>query len=185
MSQLEQQTDERLIQRIAGGSETAFTELYRRYGHGLYNYLLRLVGDAGAAEDLLQDLFLSVWQKAGHFRQEAQVKTWLYRIAYRRAASWLRRRKPSLPLTSARHQAGPHNPEESVNNNQRHDCLRQQLNHLSPDHRTVVELAFFQGMSYEEIAVVMDCPAGTVKSRMNYARRRLKRLLLAVDERSG
>ncbi len=92
-------TDRLLLQAVAQGDENAIGELYQRYQAPLYNYLLRLMREPAGAEDLLQEIFIAVWQGAGRFRGEAKVKTWLFRIAHNQAVSWLRRLRPveSLP----------------------------------------------------------------------------------------
>ena len=86
-------TDIELIQKIAAGDEAAFSELYSRYNQPVYNFILRLLHQTPAAEDLLQDVFLAVWQGASQFRGKSTVKTWVFRIAYYQAISWLRKNK--------------------------------------------------------------------------------------------
>ncbi len=180
------ETDRALLARIAQGDERAFAALYQRYHVPLYNYLLRLIHRGTVAEELLQDAFLAVWEGAAGFRGQAKVKTWLFRIAHHRAVSWLRRRReaftydgelpdhPVPPQTEARAMAS-----------WRVEQLRLALDKLTPDHRAVLELAFFHEMSYAEIAEVLDCPLGTVKSRMSYARRILTGHLKALGVTEG
>jgi RNA polymerase sigma-70 factor (ECF subfamily) len=129
------------------------------------------------AEEILQEVFLAVWQGAPRFREEAKVKTWLLRIAHHQAVSWLRRSRNTL-WSNDELEADEHEPiEEHLARSWQVDRVRTALAQLTPNHRAVVELTFVQGLSYAEIADVMSCPIGTVKSRMSYALRRLNGLL--------
>src|SRR5512136_2636089 len=89
-------TELELLHQVAAGDEAAFAELYDLYAPSVYNYLLRLVNESTVAEEILQEVFLAMWQGAHRFREEAKVKTWLLRIAHHQAVSWLRRTRPAL-----------------------------------------------------------------------------------------
>lgn len=169
-------TDRQLIRSTAGGSEADFAALYDRYSTPLYTYLVRLTKERSVAEELLQEVFLAVWQGAGRFDGRSKVSTWLYRIAHHKAVDWLRRHRP-LRLQEAEQLPAGEGPEEAAFGAWRAGRLREALDELSPDHRAVLELTFFAGLSYREIARVVGCPVGTVKSRMSYARRYLKEIL--------
>lgn len=167
-------TDAELLILSTRGDATAFELLYQRHNRALYNYLLRLIHRPTVAEELLQEVFLAAWKAASQFRGEAKVKNWLFRIAHHRAVSWLRRNReelmsddeiPDEPVTSQ--------GERRVEDSWRIEQLHIALDRLSPTHRAVLELAFFHELNYAEIAEIMDCPVGTVKSRMSYARRNL------------
>jgi len=167
-------TDLDLIDAIADHDERSFDVLYHRYNVSLYNYILRLIHRPHVAEEILQEVFLAVWEGAGRFKGRAKVKTWLFRIAHYQAVSWLRRKRevltddgelPDRPV--------PPRTESQVIASWQTDTVRTALDKLSPEHRAVLELAFFHEMSYAEIAEVLECPVGTVKSRMSYARRNL------------
>ena len=167
-------TDAELLTLSTRGDAGAFELLYQRHNRALYNYLLRLIHRPTVAEELLQEVFLAAWKAASQFRGEAKVKNWLFRIAHHRAVSWLRHNReeltpdgeiPDTPVTLQR--------EEHVRDAWRIEQLHIALDKLSPTHRAVLELAFFHEMNYTEIAKIMDCPVGTVKSRMSYARRNL------------
>jgi RNA polymerase sigma-70 factor (ECF subfamily) len=171
-------TDRQLVQRTAKHDEDAFEELYQRFSGPIYNYLLRLIHEQAVAEDLLQEVFVSVWEGANRFRGQSKVSTWLFRIAHHRAVDWLRKRRPALleenrPLFSDRDLE----PEMETLAAWREDQVQAALAQLSVDHRAILELVFFHELSYREVAQVMDCPVGTVKSRVSYAKRDLNGVL--------
>lgn len=174
-------TDAELLKQIARGDEQAFEVLYRRHSTPLYNYLFRLTHHTTVAEDLLQEVFVVAWEKARSFRGDAQVKTWLFRIAHHQAISWLRRKREVLTANDALFdQPIPPQAESQVMETWRAEQLGTALDKLSPDHRAVLELAYFYEMPYAEIAKIMDCPVGTVKSRLSHARRFLSFHLQAL-----
>jgi RNA polymerase sigma-70 factor (ECF subfamily) len=173
-------SDVLLLRWIASGDELAFGELYHRYHMAIFNYVLRLIHEPKEAEDLLQEIFVAVWRGAYRYREEAQVKTWLYRIAQYQAISWLRKRRPVTHIDDVI-DINSEEPEHiSVDILQR-DEVRKAINCLSTKHRAVLELAFVQGMTYKDIALVVGCPVGTVKSRMSYALRALNGKLKKMD----
>ena len=166
-----------LLRQVAAGDEAAFAELYDLYGPPVYNYLLRLVNEPPIAEEILQDVFLAMWRGAHAFRAEAKVKTWLLRIAHHQAVSWLRRKRAVLWPDDELEWEAVESIEEDLARSWQIDQLRGALVRLSPKHRAVIELTFVHGLSYTEIAQVMNCPIGTVKSRMSYALRHMNELL--------
>jgi RNA polymerase sigma-70 factor (ECF subfamily) len=174
-------TDVELLRQVAAGDEAAFAELYDQYAPPVYNYLLRLVNETAVSEEILQEVFLAVWQSAHRFRAEAQVKTWLLRIAHHQAVSWLRRtRAVPWPNDELEVDSGDH-VEDHLAQRWQIEQIRAALSQLTPNHRAVIELTFVQGLSYAEIADVMSCPIGTVKSRMSYALRHLNGLLREAE----
>jgi RNA polymerase sigma-70 factor (ECF subfamily) len=169
--------DIELLRQVAAGDEAAFAELYDQYAPPVYNYLLRLINEPAVAEEILQEVFLVMWQSAHRFRAEAKVKTWLLRIAHHLAVSWLRRARVVLWPHDELVTEGDEHVETQLARRWQIDQIRAALVQLSPNHRAVIELTFVQGLSYAEIADVMNCPVGTVKSRMSYALRHMNRLL--------
>jgi RNA polymerase sigma-70 factor (ECF subfamily) len=169
-------SDVMLLRRVADRDEAAFAELYNRYNVAIFNFVLRLIHEPKEAEDLLQEIFLAVWHSAHRYREQAQVKTWLYRIAHYKAVSWLRKYKPVASFEDFAESATDGPEQEAVTSSQ-NDDLNKAINHLSSKHRAVLELAFVQDMAYDEIAQVIGCPVGTVKSRMSYALKALNGVL--------
>ena len=169
-------SDRQLLRGAARQDEHSFTELYDRHSVPLYNYLFRLVNRWDVAEELLQDVFVAAWEGAVDFGGRSKVKTWLFRIAHHKAVDWLRKKRPDrleqvdwLPADDC--------PEREVFDAWTMDQLQAALERLSTKHRAVIELAFLDGLSYREVAEIVDCPVGTVKSRVSYARRHLRQIL--------
>ena len=167
-----------LLEQIRLGDEAAFGELYDRYSSPLYNYLLRLTGEQVTAEDLLQEVFLGSWRSARRFRGDASVKTWLFRIAHNKSASWLRKHRRHLPPANLDETQPPTDPdalpEQLAIGSWEGEQVLAAIEQLSAKHRAVVELTFVHQFSYPEIAEILSCPVGTVKSRMSYALRALE-----------
>jgi RNA polymerase sigma-70 factor (ECF subfamily) len=165
--------DEALVRRMASGDERALSELYDRYSLPVYATGFRLLGDAQLAEEVVQDAFTSVWQKAASFDPErASFSTWLYRIARNRAVDLGRRRRvrppaagddPSHPVSG-----GPQ-PEEEIYGWD----VAQALSQIPQKHREVLVLSYFEGLSQREISYRTSVPLGTVKSRTTAALKRL------------
>ena len=162
-----------LLDRVRRGDRSAFSELYQQYHPRLYGYLLRLLADPVMVEEVLDDVMLVVWTDARKFRGAAAVSTWIFGIAYRKALTAMRanRRYQSRLDRNA-------DPNAIASESMQHsEWIRAGLAQLSPDHRQVMELTYFGGFSYQEIAEIAGCPVNTVKTRMFHARRRLKILL--------
>jgi RNA polymerase sigma factor (sigma-70 family) len=175
------ETDERLLGRLTRGDPRALASLYERYARGVFAFLCRLTSDAAAAEDLLQETFLAVWRGAATFRGHSSVRTWLFGIAHHQAGHWLRRRHPE-PLDEHADvpDPGPAVPELADSAWER-ERITAALAQLPAAQRAVLELTFYLGFSCAEVAQVLDCPVGTVKSRAYLARRRLAQLLADLD----
>lgn len=181
--------DERLLlAQIATGDEEALRQLYLAYRPRLRRYLWhQLAGDNASVEDALQEVFLAVWRTSGGYRGEARVSTWLYQIA-RYVALGVRRRHArqpdALPLDPDDDDDHlPYGaPEWAANDSCERRALdrvalRDALARLSPRHREALTLVFQHGFSPQEVAQILDVPAGTVKSRISYARKALMRAL--------
>ena len=170
--------DHSLVRRMAAGDEAAMHELYAAYGQRLYAYALRLTGDSAQAEDVVQDALVAAWKSARRYRGEGRLIAWLLGIVHHLAVKSLRHR--SQPLTDEIEEglaAGSPTPEQQFESAEQAARLRTGLQRLSPEHRSTLELIFYQGLSLEEAAQVCRVPLGTVKSRLSYARRQLRGIL--------
>ena len=174
-------SDENLVRQIAAGDSRALEALYARYSAPLYRYLFRLVHETTEAEDLLQEVFVAAWRGASRFKGRAQVRTWIFRIAHNQAISWLRRQRATLALDGVEGRLAASDPAEQTMERWRAEQVRRALPGLPAKHRAVLELTFYHGFSQAEIAEIVGCPVGTVKSRMSYARRYLRQALSGLD----
>jgi RNA polymerase sigma-70 factor, ECF subfamily len=174
-------SDVQLIQRVrADDTGEAMRALYRTYSGELYGFALNALGDRGIAEEVVQEVFTRAWRHASTYdARRGSVRTWLYQIA-RHAIIDARRRasvRPSLALHAQSDTEGEAAPtiEQAMLGWQ----VVAALERLSPEHRQVIRLAHFQGLSMREIAERTELPVGTVKSRTWYA---LRSLRLALEE---
>ena len=168
-----------LLRQIRDGDKAAFDQLYQEHAPMLYTYLLRLLTDEQAAQDVLQIVFLAVWQQAGKFRGEASVRTWLLRIASYQAISWHRHNHQQQNLSEVEW-IEELNWQEIRSNFERieeYQGLQQALFHLSAEQRALLELTFVHELPPQQIASILSCPVGTVKSRLHRTLRLLAGLL--------
>jgi len=178
-------TDLELMQRARRGDHAAFQELVDRHAGALYGAALSLTGNAADAEELLQETWTGAWEGAGRFEERSSVKTWLTRILIRQSARHHRsrraRRSSSLHEVSEASKALMSAPEglSSAEAAQVRADVAAVLDMLSPEHRQVIVLREFQGLTYEEMAEVLGVPIGTVESRLFRAREELKKRLSA------
>ena len=161
-------------------SEQSLRALYRTYGGELYGFAVNCLGDRGLAEELVQEVFTRVWRNADKFDPDrATFRTWLYGIARNAVIDFNRRRSARPQLAVHEGDADP----EALNDSIEQSVLRWQvaaaLERLTPEHREVVRLAHFQGLTLREVSERTGLPLGTVKSRASYA---LRGLRLALEE---
>ena len=162
--------EEELLKRIARGDQAALERLYGDYYPRLCRFVLRITRDVELAREIINDVFMVIWRSARQFRGDSAVSTWILGIAYRRALkSTSRSRSTPAPAVHA-------DPPSDEAEARRLD-LDGGLARLSAEQRATVELAYYFGYSYREIAEIMGCPENTVKTRMFHARRTLKSLL--------
>lgn len=169
-------TEERhLLERVAAGDLAAFERLYRIYQPRLDRFLSTLLRRPQLVEEVLDDTMMVVWQSAAKFRGTSKLSTWIFAIAYRKAMK-ARARWPD-PVeddkSDARVSEEP-TPEQRVRHLKLHDAIVDAMEGLSAEHRAVVDLTYFHGLGYREIAEIVSCPVDTVKTRMFHARRRLR-----------
>lgn len=163
-----------LLRRVADGDRRAFEQLYVAYHRRLCRFLMRIAGQYGLVEEIVNDTLLVVWQKAGEFRAEAQVSTWIMGIAYRRALKTLEhlhiaQRSEQTSVENETWQSADHAPQLEQS-----EWLRLGLAALPLEQRMTLELAYFMGHSCEEISAITQCPVNTVKTRMFHARAQLR-----------
>ena len=178
-------SDEVLIQKVANQDEAAFSILFHRYYSRLYRFVSRMTGYLGSTEEAINDTMYVVWNRAETFKQGNKLSTWIFGIAYNKALKSLDKGK--------KYQS---NSEQLFDEMEIGDSgvdiqqmetglwLSAALAQLSPDHRMVVELSYYYGMPYDEIAEVMDCNTSTIKTRMFYARKRLREILPQLSEQT-
>ncbi|MDX1500763.1 MAG: sigma-70 family RNA polymerase sigma factor [Thermoanaerobaculia bacterium] len=172
-----------LLDRVSRGDDEAFAELFYRYQPRVARFAARMTRRPDLVDEIVNDTMVVVWRRAAAFRGDSRVSTWILGIAYRTALKRLRRaaRHLSEALPEDLPQPADDDPEAHARRVQSRALVRRALARLSPPHRAVVELAFFEELSYTEIARIVGCPPNTVKTRMYHARRNLRRILRILD----
>lgn len=172
-------SDEMLLEKIATGDRTAMHTLYARHNVRVYRFVLRMLRDTAATEDLVSQVFLDVWRSASQFEGRSQVSTWLLSIARFKALTALRQRKHEDIDQDDVMQIADHadTPEASLDRSRTSAILRACVARLSPAHREIVSLVYYHEKSVEEVAQLIGIPAATVKTRMFYARKQLAEFL--------
>lgn len=172
------QTDQTLIRRIAAGDEDALRELFAMHGTMMRAFALRLTRDEALADEAVQESLLATWQSAGRFRAESKVRTWLLGIVHHKAVNLLRMRADlSLDEETAELTVLPESLHGQIERNDSRRLMRAAIDSLPLEQRAVLDLFFYQGYRLEEIAEILACPPGTVKSRLFNARNSLKGIL--------
>lgn len=183
----EDELDRVLLERVVRRDRQALAELYQRYYDRLLRFICRLTGDIGAAQEGVNDVMYVVWEKADSFGGRSRVSTWIMGIAYRKAMKlgtrlqrWSRRFKGADWHDVIEPTIGTEGLTDELATQ---DLLFRALQRLPPKQRSVVELTYFYGFSYEEIGEIVECPPNTVKTRMFHAKARLKELLPRLELR--
>jgi RNA polymerase sigma-70 factor, ECF subfamily len=162
-----------LLRQVAAGDRTAFKELYLIYHRRLARFLMRMTSRHDLIEEVINDTLWTVWLKAGDFRGDSLVSTWIVGITYRRALKALRRHGTARPMLVEDVAVAPDVQLEAENR----EWLGLALAELPLEQRMVMEFSYLMGHSCEEIAQIMQCPVNTVKTRMFHAREKLRRSL--------
>jgi len=185
---VERSVDQELVTRVQKGDKSAFDLLVRKYQHKIAKLVSRYVYDRAEVEDVTQEAFIKAYRAIGGFRGESAFYTWLYRIAINTAKNHLVAQGRQLPSSDMDieeaelvDQSGvlreTNTPEHTLLTNEIADTVRSAMDALPEDLRTAIMLREIEGLSYDEIAVVMDCPIGTVRSRIFRAREAIDREL--------
>ena len=180
----------RLLARIEHGDEPAFRELYRAYSRRIYAYVLRHLGDAAQAEEIVADTLYDVWRQPARFRGDSQFSTWLIGIARNKILMAWRSRKPDsrhedLDSVAEVLPAEDGSAFDALAERQRREGVRHCMDRLSDEHRECVHLVFYEGLALAEVAQLQGCPENTVKTRLFHARQKLKNCLRLLVEREG
>lgn len=174
-------SDQQLVKRVQQGDKRAFDMLVIKYQHKVAALVSRFIHDHSEVQDVTQEAFIKAYRALPNFRGDSQFYTWLYRIAVNTAKNYLvsRNRRPPLSdvdVEDAMYFEGNsklkdlENPQNKLSSDELMEKVNQSIKNLPEDLRVALTLREYDGMSYEEIASVMDCPVGTVRSRIFRAR---------------
>ena len=180
-AQQAQETDQQLVERVQKGDKRAFDLLVIKYQHKIMAIVGRYIRDSFEVHDVVQEAFIKAYRALPNFRGESAFYTWMYRIAINTAKNHLvakNRRPPSsdVDVDEAEFYSGSESlkdmdtPENNLFRDELQEVINNAIRELPEDLRTAVTLREMEGLSYEEIAEVMDCPVGTVRSRIFRAR---------------
>ena len=163
-----------LIRRVAAADRTAMHILFSKHHVAVYRFVLRRLGDKALAEDVTSDVFLDVWRHAGRFEGRSAVLTWVLAIARRKAfAARARSRRIEFGNDLIADQGSTDDPDAPLHARDRSVVLRKCLTRLSPEHREVIDLVYYQEQSMDSVATILGIPRNTAKTRVFYARKRL------------
>ena len=185
---LTQEEDQQLVERVQRGDKRAFDLLVLKYQHKILGLIVRFVRDPHEAQDVAQEAFIKAYRALANFRGDSQFYTWLYRIAINTAKNYLvaRGRRPpesDISAEDAEFMDGDHDlkdiesPERLMLRDEIEATVHRAIAALPEDLRTALTLREFDGLSYEDIAAVMQCPVGTVRSRIFRAREAVDKAL--------
>ncbi len=179
---------EKIIRSAAQGDEKAFEQLVKAYQKLVFHTVKSKLKNDEDALDASQEVFIKIWKALPNFRFECKFTTWVYRIAINTALDKLRKSNPETPQSTLEDEervlqfedeTTNHRPEEALERKEKCDAIRKAIDSLNGDLREIIILRDINGLSYEEIADVLSIELGTVKSRLNRAREKLKRNLIA------
>lgn len=187
----ESTTDKQLVERVQRGDKRAFDLLVLKYQHRIVGLVGRYLRDQDEVQDVAQEAFIKAYRALPRFRGDSAFYTWLYRIAINTAKNHLvsRSRRPPDTDVDVSVEEGVYqeslsdmvNPENSLATDQLEAVVYKAIDDLAEDLKVAVTLREFEGLSYEEIADVMDCPVGTVRSRIFRAREAIEKKIAAID----
>ncbi|MBU0491646.1 MAG: RNA polymerase sigma factor [Chloroflexi bacterium] len=170
--------DNELIAQIRQGNTAAFELLYNRYKGPVYRTALAITKNPQIAEEILQDCFLRVYRYIDRVNGDYPLSPWLHRITVNLCYNRLERKRhfavPLEDVVSFLRLDAQQSPESRLESKERRELVREHIAKLSPKYRAVLVLYYLQGFSQKEVADILDCPVGTVKSRLHYACRKLR-----------
>jgi RNA polymerase sigma factor (sigma-70 family) len=166
--------------RMVGGDDAALTDMYDQYSSFVYGLAARVIGDHRAAEDVTQDVFVSIWERPESFDpSRGSLRTWLGTLAHRRAVDYVRReeaRRRRSQREAARSVSAP-DVDEMAMALVTAEKVREALEVLPPEQRDAIQLAYFGGKTYREVGLALEIPEGTAKSRLRLGLRRIADVL--------
>jgi RNA polymerase sigma-70 factor (ECF subfamily) len=171
-----------LLKAVAAGDARALEQLFARTQTRVFRFLARIMKNQAKAEELLNEVFLSVWQNAHRYEGRSEPLTWMLSIAHNKAVSAMRKKTEILGIDEEVAQnlvAEDDSPDTVVQKHDKSAKIRACIAELSTDHRTILDLVYYQEQSVAEVAAILGIPENTVKTRMFYARKKLSGLLLA------
>jgi RNA polymerase sigma-70 factor, ECF subfamily len=173
-------TDEELLKRIVAGDNLAMKSFYARHHVRLYRFLVRMTRREATAEELMHEVLLEIWRKAGSYEGRSSVSTWMLSIAHHKAISQLRKRSEQ-PLdedeTATEMPDDEDDPEVALQKRNKSTVMRACMEKLSEEHRTILDLVYYHDRSVADASEVLGIPENTVKTRLFYARKRLAVLM--------
>jgi RNA polymerase sigma-70 factor (ECF subfamily) len=177
------ETDQALLDAILRGEKRAMNALFARHKVRVYRFILRMTKSPALAEDLISEVFLEVWRRAGTFEGRARVSTWILSIARFKALGALRQlpREELNDEVMAQIEDPADDPETRLEKNDRAGRLRACLTRLSPEHRELIDLVYYHEKSIAEVSEIVGIPQGTVKTRMFAARKKLAQFLSETE----
>lgn len=171
--------DHDLLKRAVRGDNKAFHALMDRHAPRLYRLAVSLVGNSTDAEDVLQEAFTGVYRGMGKFEGRSSVKTWITRIVFTQAAKYHRDRAGKIMAPLVMDHASDEDESSHLEAKEELDAA---LARLSPEHREILVLRELEGMSYEEMSLVLNVPRGTIESRLHRARNELREKLISLEK---
>ncbi len=174
-----------LMAKIVARDAAAFEELYASFYKRLYRFAFRVLGRDDGVQEVINDTMYVVWDKAATFDGSSKVSTWLFGIALHKAKNYYTKHGVPWDLQDTVYRVEDTLAADWEGSIETKDWLEVAMTTLSPEQRTVVELTYYQGLHYHEIAEIMDCPENTVKSRMRQGREKLKQALKRFSSGPG
>lgn len=176
-------SDNELMLKVKEGDVGKLGLLFERYHGKLYGFLVRLTNSKDTSEDLVQEVFFRILRYRTTFRGDAPFTAWMYQLGRNVIADHFRKQKEGAPLSEAEAKSDPDSsPAHILEQIEQNDLLHLALSRLPLDRREVLVLSRFQGMKYEEIGQVLQCPVGTVKAKVHFALKELREIYLNLSE---
>ncbi len=171
--------DLQLLDGIKQQKQASLEAFYQKYENSVYRFALCKLNNSFDASDIVNEVMLEVWNSAYRFEQRSKVSTWLFGIAHHKIIDLLRKRKQNIVDIDQVNEITDEtlNMEQVLEGADNRNLIQQCMKKLKGDHKQAIHLLFFNDYSYEEIAEVIECPVGTVKSRIHHAKLSLKKCL--------